>query len=275
MRKTITAAGVAVGVVATLGFAVPAQAVSATEADLYVLHAVPDRTVDVYVNDDLTLDDFTPGTLTEAIALPAGDYKVDITAANAMDNSAPVLTATLSLAAGTSYTATANLDAAGDPALNLFTNDISTTAAGEGRLTVRHIAAAPAVDILAGGTPVIEGLENPEQATLDLPAGTVDAAVAAAGTTAPVLGPAPVAIEDGVLTIVYAWGSLDDGNLALASQTIAVGHSTPNGVISGTAGYAAQNDAAVQTSWIAGGLAALVAAAAGIFAFSRRIRIES
>ena len=45
--------------------------------------------------------------------------------------------------------------------------------------------AAPAVDVLAGDTPVVEGLENPAERVLDLAAGTVSASVAAAGTTDP------------------------------------------------------------------------------------------
>ena len=77
----------------------------------------------------------------------------------------------------------------------------------EGRLTVRHTAAAPAVDILAGGDPVIEGLENPDEEVLELDAGTVEAAVAAAGDTDPLIGPADVTVREGMNTIVYAWGS--------------------------------------------------------------------
>ena len=75
----------------------------------------------------------------------------------------------------------------------------------------------------------MSSLVNPDQATLNLPVGTVSAAVALAGTTAPVIGPADVPIEDGKLTIVYAWGSAEDANLALAVQSITVGHSTPGG----------------------------------------------
>ena len=101
------------------------------------------------------------------------------------------------------------------------------------------MAAAPAVDILAGGDPVVEGLENPDEASLDLDAGTVEAAVAAAGTTDPVIGPADVAVEDGILTIAYAWGSLEDDNLKLATQTITGLHSGPGGVHAGEAGLAA------------------------------------
>ena len=159
-----------------------------------MLHGIPDTPVDVYVNGDLTLDDFQPGDLAGPLELPAGDYEVALTAPDAADASSPVLgPATLTLAAGKNYTAVAHLNEDGEPALKAFENNTATTAAGQGRLTVRHVAAAPAVDILAGGAPVIEDLTNPNESTLDLPASTVSAAVALAGTTDPVLGPTDVA----------------------------------------------------------------------------------
>lgn len=274
MRKTISA-GLAAGVVAALGFAMPASAISSTSADLSVLHAIPGVTVDVYVNGALTLDDFTPGTLAGPLDLPAGSYEVAVTAADAADASAPILgPAAVALEAGKSYTAVAHLSAAGEPALTPFVNDIAATAAGEGRLTVRHTAAAPAVDILAGGSAVVSNLTNPNEATLNLPAGTVSAAVALAGTTAPVIGPADVPIKDGVLTIVYAWGSAEDANLALAVQEVSVGHTSPGGVPSGTAGYMAERDAMVQTAWTVGA-AAILAVGLVAFALVRRTRVES
>lgn len=271
MRKTI-AAGIAAGVVLAAGFAVPAQAISASSADLSVLHAIPDTPVDVYVNGALTLDDFQPGDLAGPLDLPAGSYDVAITASDAADASAPILEATVELAAGKSYTAVAHLTDAGAPTVTPYENDIATTAAGEGRLTVRHVAAAPAVDILAGGTPVVQALVNPDEATLNLPVGTVSAAVALAGTTDPVIGPADVAIQDGVLTIVYAWGSAEDANLALAVQTVTVGHTVPGAVISGTAGYAAQRDSMTQLLWVLGGAFAVAAASVLTVVGARRVR---
>ena len=265
MRKT-AAAGLVVGMTAALGFAIGAPATAATTdtAQLSVLHGIPDTPVDVYVNGDLTLDNFQPGDLAGPLDLPAGDYEVALTAPDAADASSPVLgPATLTLAAGKNYTAAAHLNEEGDPALKAFENNTATTAAGQGRLTVRHVAAAPAVDILAGGAPVIEDLTNPNESTLDLPASTVSAAVALAGTTEPVLGPADVAIQDGVLTIVYAWGSAEDDNLALAVQTISGLHSNPGGVPSGTAGYLAQRDATTSFIAMAGVGALAIAAAAG------------
>ncbi|MHC2998544.1 DUF4397 domain-containing protein [Microbacterium sp. HJ5] len=254
MRNKILA-GIAAGAVAALGMIAPASADTAGNAVLSVLHGIPDTPVDVYVNGALTLDDFQPGDLAGPLDLPAGDYEVALTAPDATDDSAPVLgPATLTLEADTNYTAVAHLDESGAPVLTPYVNDTSPTAAGEGRLTVRHDAAAPAVDVLAGGTPVIEGLANPDEASLDLPAGTVEASVAAAGTTDPVIGPAPVEIQEGVLTIVYAWGSLEDENLDLAVQTITGLHSAPDGVNSGTGGQLAQRDALQQAMWIIGGL---------------------
>ena len=274
MRKTLTA-GIATGLVLAAGVALPAHAISSSSADLSVLHAIPGLTVDVYVDGALTLDDFTPGTLAGPLDVPAGEHVVAITAADAADDSAPVLgPVTLNLAANSSYTAVANLDASGNPTLNNFTNDISATKAGEGRLTVRHTAAAPAVDVLAGDSPVVEGLENPNEATLNLPAGTVSAAVALAGTTDPVLGPTDVTIKDGTLTVVYAWGSAEDGNLALAVQEITTAHSNPGGVPSGTAGYAAQQDATNQALWETG-LALVLAGGVAATVMVRRRRVQS
>jgi len=254
MRRSILAIGAATAL-ALSGLALPAHA--ADQAQLSVLHAVPGLTVDVYVNGERTLNNFKPGTLAGPLNLDAGTYSVAITAADAEDDSDPAIgPIDLKLASGKNYTAVAHLEENGDPTATLFTNDTSKTDAGQGRLTVRHVAAAPAVDILAGGDPVVEGLKNPDEASLDLDAGTIEAAVAAAGTTKPVIGPADVTVEEGVLTIAYAWGSLEDDNLKLATQTISGLHSGPGGVHAGEAGLAASGA-------LPGVMAALVIGLAG------------
>lgn len=262
--------GACAGSFALLALAAPANAAESDPAEFFVLHAVPDLTVDVYVNGALTLDDFTPGSLAGPLSLPAGTYSVAITAADAADASAPVIgPIDLALEGGKSYTATANLAADGSPTANLFTNDTSTTADGQGRLTVRHVAAAPAVDILAGGTPVLTNVTNPNEGILNLAPATISAAVAATGTTAPVIGPADVVVFEGSNTIVYAWGSLEKNNLALAVQTIDGLHATPDGVPAGSAGLAADNrpDA---NGGLWGLLAGLVAAGAVALGIGRR-----
>lgn len=175
--------------------------------------------MDVYVDGKLTIDDFLPYTLAGPLDLAVGTYTVAITAGDAEDDSDPAIgPVDLSLESGGNYTAVAHLEEGGDPTATLFDNDTSKTAAGEGRLTVRHTAAAPAVDVLAGCQAVISDLSNPDEKVLDLAAGTVSASVAAAGTTEPVIGPADVNVAEGTNTIVYAWGSLEDDNLKRRSR---------------------------------------------------------
>lgn len=186
-----------------------------------VFHGIPGIAVDVYVNGALTLNNFTPGSFSKTLKLPAGTYSVAITAADAKDASAPAIgPVNLTLRSGGNYTAVAHLTAAGIPTATLFQNNQERVGKGNGRLTVRHVAAAPAVDVLANGAAAITKLTNPHEVALTLPVGTISAAVAATGTTAPLIGPANVTIAKRTNTIVYAWGSLTNGTLALAVQTV-------------------------------------------------------
>jgi len=271
MRARPFAAAAGTIAVAALTFAaVPAQAATGDNAQLSVLHGVPGLTVDVWVNGERTIDDFTPGSLAGPLDLPAGTYTVAITAADATDASSPAIgPVDLPLDAGGNYTAVAHLDTAGTPTATLFTNDMSPTAAGQGRLTVRHVAAAPAVDVLAGGQPVVTNLTNPNEQSLDLPAGTVSASVVAAGTTEPaLLGPADVNVAEGSNTIVYAWGNAtsDPSTLALATQVVGGLHSNPSGVQAGQAGLV--DDSGTQPWMIAAGALALLGA--GVLTVARR-----
>ncbi|WP_407344497.1 DUF4397 domain-containing protein [Pengzhenrongella phosphoraccumulans] len=227
MRKSFVIA-VATGALLALTGIAPAQAQDSRAtgrgtAELSVLHGVPGVVVDVYVNGALTLDNFTPGTLAGPLKLAAGTYSVAITGADALDASAPIIgPVDLTLKRGKSYTAVAHLSESGTPTATLFKNDQSAVKRGQGRLTVRHVAAAPAVDVLANGAVAIAGLTNGNQAKLKLPVGTYSAAVALAGTTAPVIGPADVTVAKRTNTIVYAWGSAADGSLNIAVQTVAL-----------------------------------------------------
>jgi hypothetical protein len=122
---------------------------------------------------------------------------------------------------------------------------------------------------------VITNLANPAESLLSLPAGTVSASVAATGTTAPVIGPADVNVAEGASTIVYAWGSLEDNNLALAVQTIDGLHSSPGSVPAGEAGLAATNQPGDPAAWWFGGAAlALVLGISGAAVYLTR-RVES
>ena len=212
----------AAGALALAGslLAAPAAMADDETATVSILHAVPGATVDVYANGNELLKDFQPGTLTDPQMLPAGNYDLKVVAAGAgAEGDAVVEAKGVTVPAGANITVVANLTADGKPALNAFVNDTSASKDG-GRITVRHVAAAPAVDIRAGGTAVIKALENPKEAMMDIAAGTLNVDVVAAGTDTVVLGPADVKVDDGKNVIVYAWGSLTDENLALAVQSV-------------------------------------------------------
>lgn len=217
-----------------------AGAASAQEAtgSVTVIHGVPGVTVDVFVNSALALESFEFGTVTDPIELAEGDYDIDIRAAGDPESD-PIISGSTSLPAGANASIIAHLAEDGTPTLSVFVNDTSEIAAGDARLTVRHTAAAPAVDVLAGGDVLVSSLANPNSSVLEVPSATYEVAVAAAGTTDPVIGPVDLTPAAGASTIVYAVGSLDDGSLDVLLQTIDGLGAAPAGVPAGTSGLAA------------------------------------
>jgi len=232
--RTLAAAG---AVAAALGLAVAAPSHAAGTSDVSVLHGVPGLTVDVYANGNKLLSNFKPGTLTDPVALPQGTYDLKVFAAGKGPGGTPAIEAKgVKVPSGANITVVAHLDANGKPVLTPYVNDTSTLKPGKARLTVRHDAAAPAVDVRAGGTPVFKNLTNPNEAKADVAAGTVKADVVLAGTSTVAIGPAELNLKEGTNTIVYAWGSAKDKNLKVAVQTISGLHGNPGGVPSGTGG---------------------------------------
>ena len=140
--------------------------------------------VDVYVNDALAVDNFAFRSATGFIDLPAGttemtstDVKIDITGADAADNSSPVFTATVNLISGETYIVTAAGDPTGGmPEFGLFIDAMGREEASEMMNTdvlVFHGSPdAPTVDVTAGGSPrpIVDGFSFGEyQGYLELP----------------------------------------------------------------------------------------------------------
>jgi hypothetical protein len=264
--RALGAVAIATGASIGVALAAPSSAQAAGTAMVSVLHAVPNTPVDVCANGKALLTNFQPGTLTDPQSLPAGSYDLKLTAANSGCGAAAVLEAKgVNVPAGANITVVAHLSASGAPQLTPYVNDVSAVPAGKARLTVRHDAAAPAVDVRAGGTAVITNLANPNEKSLVTAAGTVSADVVLAGTTTVAIGPADVTLKEGTSTIVYAWGSANDKNLKLAVQTISGMHSSPGGVNAGTGGQAATGG-----SWVAVALGGAVSGAFALVLTRRR-----
>ncbi|MFJ9294025.1 DUF4397 domain-containing protein [Streptomyces asoensis] len=248
MTSRVTGTALTAGIAVALSVAAGApalaqpQASDDNQATVSVLHAVPGLTVDVYAGDKELIPDFKPGTLTDPMKLDAGSYDIKIFKDGEGPGGTPAIEKTVDVPSGANATVVAHLNAQGEPALDAFVNDTSKVPAGKARLTVRHVAAAPAVDVRADGTPVFKNLENPKEAKGDVAAGTISADVVLAGTNTVAIGPAELDLGEGTNTVVYAWGSAEDKNLALKTQTLTGMHSAPDGVPAGESGQAAAHN---------------------------------
>ncbi|GID32515.1 DUF4397 domain-containing protein [Paractinoplanes brasiliensis] len=236
----------ALGAVTLIGFGVAgalgsAPAYAKANSEVTVVHGIPGQAVDVYVNGEKTIPDFQPGKVAGPLSLPAGEYDIALTEPGEAIGSALLKVDNAEVPGDANISLVAHLSADGEPALTPFANDTAKLAAGKTRLIVRHAAAAPAVDIRAGGQPVFEDVTNGEEGKADLDAGTVSADVVLAGTGTRVLGPADLDLKEGAATIVYAVGSAEDETLDIVSQSITGLHSAPDGVPSGDGGQADGN----------------------------------
>ena len=263
-RRFLSLGGAVLLAGGVLALASPAQA--ASNATVSILHGVPGATVDVYANGKALLKNFKPGTLTDPQQLPAGTYDLKVVkAGDGAKGDAVIEANNVKVPGGANITVAAHLSENGDPKLTPFVNDVSKLSAGEARVTVRHIAAAPAVDVRAGGDPVFTNLSNPNQKSAEVDAGTLKADVVLEGTDDVVIGPASLDLAEGTTNIVYAWGSAEDDNLKLAVQTIKGMHSVPGGVNGGTGGQAAEAGVSpVVLAMFGVGLLGVVVSAAGM-----------
>lgn len=260
-RLLLGAALVVAPLAMTTATASPAAAAAGTVL-VTVVHGIPDTPVDVYVDGAKALPGFTFKTVTDPISLPAGKHDVAVRKAGNPATAAPILAASPDLPAGANATIVASLTAEGQPALVPFVNPTGAVPSTMGRLIVRHTAGAPAVDVLASGKAVISGLTNPNEKALMVPAGTVDASVAAAGSTAPVIGPVSLDLKGGGTTIAYAIGSLAGGSLTAVTQTYTNTSGLPSSVAAGSGGQAADTGVSSTTIVLLSTGVALVGGAA-------------
>lgn len=194
-------------------------------ATVMLLHGIPGTPVDVYVDGEVVISGFEPAAMQDLSAFAGATLEnVAVVPADGDLDDAVIEIPSLDVPASGNWTVVAHLDASGAPTLTPFENDVSTIAAGEGRVTVRHTAEAPAVDIVVGDSRPFTDLSNPNQVSADLPAGPLPAEIAAAGgdvlvSVADLLGAEP-SVTAGTNTILYAVGSLEAETFDLYVQTI-------------------------------------------------------
>lgn len=141
-----------------------------------------------------------------------GSYTFD-----ALVNGNPVLSRTDTVARGDDVTIVAHLDGAASPLLSAFANDTTPIAVGNARVTVRHLAAAPTVDVVVenvgSSLATIPGLSNGNEAVASLPLGNLSVSLAAGGNT--VFGPVNFRPVDHVAYQFLALGDFSGGTFTV------------------------------------------------------------
>lgn len=207
----------ALSLVVTLALVLSASAAEA--ARVFVIHGIPGVAVDVYANlagapigATPTIAGFQPK---QVVAVTAGPAVVDIRifAQGANPQTAAPVIAVLgaALPASGELSVLAHLNGNGAPTATIYTNDSSSPLPGAARVSVRHAAQAPAVQLTAGGVPKL-AVANPYFGDLEVPGGVaipLQLQLPFSGT--PVTGTVPLTFTPGLRYFVYAIGSLSGG----------------------------------------------------------------
>jgi len=256
--------------VATAALAVPSATTVGAQsaATISLMHGIPGATVDVVVDGEVVVPGFEPGTMQDISAFAGQTLaNVEVRAAGTADVVIGPI-ASLAVPGSGNWTVLAHLDASGTPTLTPFENDTSAVPAGQGRLVVRHTAAAPAVDIvLADGSRPFTNLSNPNEASAALPAGEIAGAKVAPTGAEPIADVPTVELQAGTDLIVYAVGSLEGGSFTFYTQTISGLGGGPTLVNTGD-GLPADGTSSAMLALAAG--AGLFAAAGGTLVAMRR-----
>lgn len=242
---------------ATALMALPTTGSAQSAATVSLMHGIPGATVDVVVAGEVLVPGFEPGTMQD-ISSFAGQTLTDVEVRAAGTEDVVIgPIAELAVPDAGNWTVLAHLGEDGTPTLTPFENDTSALDAGQGRLTVRHTAAAPAVDVLlADGTRPFENLSNPNEASAALPAGEIAGAQVAPTGGDPIADVPTVTLNAGSNLVVYAVGGLEDGSFTFYTQEITGLGGTPTEVNTGDAVDQGLN------------MALILAVAAGAFALA-------
>jgi hypothetical protein len=207
-------------------------AASSTAAEaasrIFVIHGIPGVAVDVYASAAgaaiptvPTIPGFQPKQIVDVQAGP-GTIDIRIFAQGANPQTATPVIAVLgaTIPNNVELSILAHLDANGSPTATVYRNDNSAVQQGWARVSVRHAAQAPAVQLSAGGVPKL-ALTNPYFGDLEVPAGVnLPLQLQVPFTGAPITPTATLSFQSGMRYFVYAVGSVTGGTFDFILQAV-------------------------------------------------------
>jgi hypothetical protein len=226
--------------VSLLASAVPAASAqtAAAPATFLVVHGIPGRDVAPSLDPVLPVDvlvagkycllhGFTFGSIAGPFEVPGGSYPVAISLANpiAPCSNAAVISATVTLGAGTVTSIVAALNSTSGPTAEVFNDTLAPIPAGDQRLMAHHAADAPEVQVTVTN---VGGVTEKAQFDLfrtDERSAIVSARPGFAVSISPVgssavIGPITVQPGNRGLALIYAVGSAKTGSATLISKVL-------------------------------------------------------
>jgi FlaG/FlaF family flagellin (archaellin) len=209
-RMSRLSALVTAGVMVASLFAAAGTASAAPgDATLWVVHGVPGATVEVCVNGLPAKDDFAYRQKFSTL-LPAGDHTFALYANGANCTGSPIAADfTRTLAMDGNYTLVADVsNQTGKVRFHWFSNNVANTNRGMFRLSIRHVAVAPAVNVFMNKTRMtVPALTQGASKTVQLAWGDYVTRVKVAGTSNTILGPGTRSFESRTAVQLYLVGN--------------------------------------------------------------------
>jgi hypothetical protein len=208
-----------------------AGSTSAAEAAsrVFVIHGIPGVNVDVYASaagaaipTTPTIPGFQPKQIVDVAGVGAGRYDIRIFAqgANPLTDTPVIAVLGATIPDNVELSILAHLDADGNPTATVYRNDNSRVQAGWARVSVRHAALAPAVQLSAGGVPKL-ALTNPYFGDLEVPAGVnLPLQLQVPFTGAAITPTTALSFQSGTRYFVYAIGSVAGGTFDFILQAV-------------------------------------------------------
>lgn len=217
MKKLMTTACAIAAIVLAPGATASAQ--SATPK-ISLVHGIPGVTVDIVVSGAVVIDDVVPKSIAD-ISSFAGRTLTELEVVDVETQETiigPI--ASITVPNSGNWSLVAYLDAAGEPTLGQFENNLADLQEGTARLTLRHTAEVGAIDLIVGDQRPITGLTNGGSSELVLPDGVVSNAQVAPSGEVAIADVPDLDLVANTNTIVYGIGSAQDDTIDFVIQIV-------------------------------------------------------
>lgn len=226
ITSTIATTIAAVGAVMALLLSIATPASAQLRTAVTILHSIPGLSVDLVVDGDVIIAGFNAGDTQDLTPL-AGQTLRNIEAREPGGGAVvfgPI--DSFEVPSEGNASVVVHLDSDGGPIITSFLNESPPMDQGRGRLIVRHVAAAPPIEVSIGDEQVLDGIDNAQEGAVELPAGQIaDAWITADGERIAQIPNLELGAQSNLT--VYVGGSVADDTLAFYIQVVAAGEDEP------------------------------------------------